>query len=94
MDTKFGHIDPYTDVDTQTDTGCGATPILADAIRVPKVPLETKAIGDKQYFWGLDLAHDKDYSVVAECHEDENGHIVIDRIIQPKPELGCANQGL
>jgi hypothetical protein len=59
--------------------------------------LDTEASIDKQYFYGLDIGFEKDTTIMAEGHV-ENGELVIDRIIQPKPELGVlvgrANQGL
>lgn len=60
-----------------------ATPIL----------LDTEASIPKEYFYGLDLGFEKDTTVMAEGHL-EDGKLVIDRIIQPKPPLGEANQGL
>jgi hypothetical protein len=37
--------------------------------------------------WGLDCGIGSDCTVMCECHY-ENGKLVIDRFIQPKPELG------
>jgi hypothetical protein len=59
---------------------------------------DTEASIDKQYFAGLDIGFEKDTTVMAEGHL-EDGKLVIDRYIQPKPELGDAvrvpaNQGL
>ena len=53
----------------------------------------------KQYLMGLDIGMNSDTTVMAEGHIDTDGLLVIDRIIQPKPELGDgyrvpANQGL
>jgi len=60
--------------------------------------LDTEASIDKQYFYGLDIGSEKDTTIMAEGHIDTDGVLVIDRIIQDKPELGVlvgqANQGL
>ena len=57
------------------------------------VMIDAEASIDKQYFMGMDIGFEKDTTVMAEGHV-EDGKLVIDRIIQPKPELGEANQGL
>jgi hypothetical protein len=66
-------------------------------IRKDKI-MDTEASIDSQYFYGLDIGSEKDTTIMAEGHIDTDGVLVIDRIIQPKPELGVlvgqANQGL
>lgn len=47
-----------------------------------KVLLDTEASIPKEYFWGLDIGSEKDTGVTAIGHRDENGKLVIDRIIQ------------
>jgi hypothetical protein len=60
--------------------------------------LDTEASGTKEYLMGLDIGMNSDTTIMAEGHIDTDGVLVIDRIIQPKPELGVlvgqANQGL
>jgi hypothetical protein len=67
-------------------------PIEIDA-KIGTEWLDAEASIDKQYFMGMDIGFEKDTTIMAEGHV-EDGKLVIDRIIQPKPELGKANQGL
>jgi hypothetical protein len=55
---------------------------------------EGSMMDTKQYLMGLDIGMNSDTTVMAEGHIDTDGLLVIDRYIQPKPELGEANQGL
>jgi hypothetical protein len=69
------------------DQGVGDTQNQGLQSYTEGVIIDAEASIDKQYFMGMDIGFEKDTTVMAEGHV-EDGKLVIDRIIQPKPELG------
>lgn len=72
------------------------------ATKIPRVGWESGKkwpdASDSPYFWGVDVGVEKSYGVIAHCHRDEGGDILIDKI-EYFPDTqdqisDSANQGL